>query len=711
MRRLLLLSFLITVFCSLIFAEVVIEATGEGKTFEEAKEKARIELAEKVFPGTVVVTTSVSTQESSKQSYSSFSQKSSYTVVGEVPGLNYEVVSFQKNNYVVSTKIVGNATTLNFYSRKVTDYKQSVEQFYQQYLNLDSDYSIKPDDLITKKREMLGKVVSSYDGYNIYSNVYILLGGFPDNIDKKIPSFEVLKNDYQSLLNEESNTLNSHSIKTEEILEKLEQNRKAQEEFDNALKEAERQAQLQRERQLAEEIDKIVTSHQEKKTYDDKLNFGFDEVYYYIENIINLRDNLISSCDEYDRIRLATEAENRDSFNKESSAIRNRVYPLGQQADGKPTERAIKLRQEEISNLEKKKNKELEEAYKLIDDKLCVIIQEKFTAFINAINLLETNEFNISCSNNEIEIISTEYNGEYFYWKIKFYLNHPVISGVYEVVLPYTSLTGEKIPSNETEKDKFFSSDAYNDKVTLYTNVFNNKSFDFSLSFKVSFNLSGLCKIVFSGYSISVDDKDLYMAFDKSSDSDGSSFSVKLKRANFDFNKYNWLNVKTISKYTKTEKVEEEKQTSVASTTTVSLSKSTSAGLKLDTKFIFAGQAYISFAAQGKTSKKDSSVDLFLDGRFVFSDMFFLSASPFIRFGTFLEGGLMFGGGFSTNGVTLGARFSISAGGNSALLINPFFSYVIWEETTFDGELLCGIIIDPLYDWVSVSAGFGIIGK
>lgn len=80
-------------FFPFVFAEAItIEATGTSRTLEESKENARKELAEKVFPGIVVTETTVSTYDDKKSSASSYFQKSFYSVVGEFPGFDYEII-------------------------------------------------------------------------------------------------------------------------------------------------------------------------------------------------------------------------------------------------------------------------------------------------------------------------------------------------------------------------------------------------------------------------------------------------------------------------------------------------------------------------------------------------------------------------------------------------------------------------------------------
>ena len=171
MKRLSILFILVALVCSFLSAQVTIEAEGSGKTVAEAKENARMNLAEKVFPGIVQSQTTVRVSDDTESYSSSYSSKSSYTIVGEFPGFDYSIVSSKKNNCVVKTQITGDATTLNFYSGKMDEEGESAESLYERYLEMDSSVSV------TKRKEALQAVLNCYSLYDMYRNIIIKLGG------------------------------------------------------------------------------------------------------------------------------------------------------------------------------------------------------------------------------------------------------------------------------------------------------------------------------------------------------------------------------------------------------------------------------------------------------------------------------------------------------------------------------------------------------
>ena len=721
MRRLLLLFILMGIFCSFAFADVVIEATGTGKTKNEAIENARKQLAEKVFPGTVVSVTETSSSANNKSSSSSFSQNTTYTVVGEFPGgLEYTTIKEEKNKYEVSTQIVGNSDTLNFYAKKVSGYKKSVEEFYTMYKSTSNNYSLTQAEVATKEREILYEVLCAYYNYNLYSNVYSVLGGgYLEGLKDDIPSFEVIKYDYKSALDEENNKLSKLSdlSKTSaDVKKKLEENKKAQEKYDAALKEAEAQAELNKQRVIQDSVNAVVEGFTSKKTTESvKSSAGFDEVYSYIEAVVKARMSFIEAVDEYEKMREAQKVSIDDALERESNAIYNRVYPLSQQTEeGKPTDRAKNLRKKEVSELKEKKEAELEKAYKIIDDSMCSLIQQLLNSFVDAIKLLEAKEFTISNATNELEIETVRYDGESFNWVIPFRLNHPALLGEYQVELPYSLLTGDKVPTSEAELDDFIASDKYESYVNQYNTVLNSDAYDFSLTFNMDFNLEGEYLITFSGYTISFADRDLHLQFDQKNSNLDLTLTLAFDRKDFNYDKYSWLDTSALKGYKKAQEV----KTTSKTTTTKSSSSSSATNVGKE----FTAQAYCSVGVPDHIESSISSsdmlytIDALVDGRVTFGDAsfsFFLSLSPFFRFGSITEGGILLGlGCHFGEDLTLGLRFGIDASTNSGLMGNPYISAILPSEGgDFDLETIFGLFIDPSCELTYFSVGVGALWK
>ena len=494
-------SFLILVFiflCSLIFPSVSIEAEGSGKTLEEAKENARIALAEKVFPGTVVVETTTATSDNNRGDYSSsFSQKSSYSIVGEFPCFDYIVLSSKKNKYVVSTRIVGDDTTLNFYANKLDEQKENVEEFYSRYISLDSEVSA------TERRKALALVIEYYYYYNMYGNIILSLGGTTSDVDIPV-TLAVLQVDYQSLLDEEQNELltkSSVSAITQEIRDELAKNEEAQEEYRKAQEEAKAQAELQRRLILDQKIADIVNRVDVSTLQDSDSSLGSESFSNYLDVIGTANNSLLEACDEYDELVEEQSTAIYSSFEEEADAIRNRTYPLAHQADGKPTAYAESLREKEVDALWEEKLQEKKDAVDTINSKLGAEIQKRYDYLAEAVSQLEEKEFVYRSDEYEVSLASVpEYDGNDFCWRFDVAIPSLGTSSytIKRVNLDYSTLTGTAVPEDKDELEEFYLSTEYQDTVETYTRLLQSNKVDFCVAFKVDFDFSSKVYISFS---------------------------------------------------------------------------------------------------------------------------------------------------------------------------------------------------------------------
>ena len=490
MKRLLVSVLLIFLFSLSVSAEVVIEAQGTGKTLDEAKDNARTALAEKVFPGTVIVETMTSVVDGNGRGYSSsFAQKSSYTIVGEFPGFNYKVVSSKKNSYVVSTEITGDAATLNFYGNKLDEQKADVEEFYRRYSSMSSDVSA------STRRKALALVIEYYYYYNIYSNIILSLGGTPDDMDIPV-TLAVLQVDYQSLLDEEQNELltkSSVSAITQEIKEELQKNAEAQKEYIKAREEAAEQAELQRKLILDQKISDIVNNASVILYTDSDGSAGLRSFESYLDVIKEADNSFVEACREYDKLIKEQYDAIEKAFSEEAEAIRNRTYPAAHlDSSGNPTEIARNAREDEIENLRAEKDREKEEVSATVNDKLCSEIQKRYDYLEEAVEQLEKKEFRVCSTKGETEISSSPtYDGSKFHWIFSVHINEPLSADLDGIKLSYTALTGREIPEKENKVNELVMSSEYVDTVETYGRLLALGEYDFSLSFKINLLLNG----------------------------------------------------------------------------------------------------------------------------------------------------------------------------------------------------------------------------
>ncbi len=488
MKRLFVMAVLTVVVCLTAFAEVVIEAEGWGETLDQAKENAIVALAEKVFPNTVVTETGTQTNDGDDGYSSSFSQKSSRSVVGELPGIDYKIVSRKRNSYTVSTKITGDRKTLAYYSGRLEEEKESAEELYRRYSSLD------PSDSATERRKALAKVIEYYYYYNIYSNIILRLGGSPDDID--IPSkISVLQVDYESLLAEEENELlarSSVSSITREIEDELKKNREAQEEYRKAQEESNAQAELQRKLILDQKISEIISSVDTSSVLDVDSSLTLSGFSNYLDVIQSANYYLAEASSQYDSLIAEQNEYIENAFSEEAAAIRNRTYPIAQQSNGSPTALARSIREDEVAALRAQKDKEKEEALATINEKLCDEIQKRYNYLYEAIQALSEKEFSVYSSRNEIHIPSTPvYDGNRYRWTFTVEMDEPFSFKVNDISLGYAELTGKEIPTDPSALREFYSSTEYTDTVETYNKLLVAGGYDFSVSFTAEVNPDG----------------------------------------------------------------------------------------------------------------------------------------------------------------------------------------------------------------------------
>ena len=517
-----------------VFAEVVIEADGRGETFDEAKENAIIALAEKVFPNTVVTETGTETKDGDGGYSASFSQKSSRSVVGELPGIDCRIVSSKRNSCTVSAEIRGDERTLAYYTDRLEEQKTSAEEFYERYTSLSSSESA------TTRRKTLALVIEYYYYFNIYSNIILRLGGNPMDID--IPTtIAVLQVDYESLLAEEENELRTRSNVssiTREIEEELQKNREAQEEYRKAQEESNAQAELQRKLILDQKISEIISSGDTSSLEDVSSLINLEGLSNYLDVIQSANYYLAEASSQYDALVEEQTEYIEESFSEEAEAIRNRTYPLAYLSNGKPTETAKALREDEVSALREQKDREKEEALETINDKLCDEIQKRYNYLYEAISALSEKEFCVYSKNGEVRFSSTPTYDAYEYaWLFSIQMDEPMAFSITGLSLTYTDLTGKKIPTDSAEFKAFYSSAEYQDTVETYDKLLNNGGCDFSVSFRADVNLNGY---------LSVTPEELTMTFRNGESVTISLTDVKTKVISLGFDEssylsYTWL--------------------------------------------------------------------------------------------------------------------------------------------------------------------------
>ena len=609
MKRLSILFILVALVCSFLSAQVTIEAEGSGKTVEEAKENARMNLAEKVFPGIVQSQTTVSVSDDTESYSSSYSSKSSYTIVGEFPGFDYSIVSSKKNNCVVKTQITGDATTLNFYSGKMDEEGESAESLYERYLEMDSSVSV------TKRKEALQAVLNCYSLYGMYRNIIIKLGGTVSDEDILPKTYTVLSYELESLINEEENELlrksSSESINLE-VTQRLAELQKAREENKKAIEEASAQAKEQRTLKLQQKITEYTLSSvaENASLLDTADSLEIDSYKEYLEAVETAQKDLAEISQMYTKLIAEQTAQIEASYNEESEAITTRAYPSAHlDLNGKPTADAKKLRENELNELRKEKDEEKTQIIETINSSMQREIRKRYQYYRTVIEALEEKTFNIQSSSNDISV-SAKYDGSSYRWILSFKVNKPMSVQIDGIRLSYEKMTGFVIPSEEDERLAFVGSDEYTDTVDAYNKMFNTGNYECTASFSASVTENGDVILVFKSFTLSFVDRtevDISLTRKRS----GGSLNFE----DTEYLQFDWL-VGDKSESSDTVVLEEEKEKSVTTKAKDPLKVSFSGGLKL------FGMAF------GKlfNENMERALDLGVEGRLRLSD-FFVSAS------------------------------------------------------------------------------------
>lgn len=490
MKRVIGVILILFIASSLLFADVVrYEAEGSGESLEEAKERAKMNLAEIVFPSSVSTeTTTRTTDGTAKGSYSSsYEKKSNSTVIGEFPGLEYNNIRRKDGLYTVTTSIEGDARTLKYYSVMILSEKANVEELYESYLS-------HADASTTERRELLFYVLSYYYNYVSYKNIYIKLGGVltQDLELKSVPAKAVLLINYHSLLDEEANEL---TLKTtlssinKEIETRLGENEMAREEYNKSLENVKAQEKLQKELELQAALSvAFVSSEGNGISVEEPSSYGLESFKSYLEAIDEYDASLTEVCKAYEAIRDEWKTSIDKSFEEESAAIWARTYPLAQRGlDGSPTQNAKALREDEVSALKREKDLELEEVYKEIDDKFKDEIQKRYNLLIETIKALEEKKFTLYSKNGDfsVNMFSPNYDGENFSWYLNVEFPSPISLEISKVPLSYSSLTGNKIPGKDEALKALLSDPSYIATVETYTEYLNAGKYECSISFTV----------------------------------------------------------------------------------------------------------------------------------------------------------------------------------------------------------------------------------
>ena len=436
MKHFFVFIFVVMIVCSLLSADpVIIKGEGKGNTEEEAEEKARIDLAEKLFPSIIQNITETSLTDDTKKVSQSYSNKSSYTIWGILPpGIDNDLVRIDGTGYIATMTIVGDDATISFYRNRMDEQGISAEDLYNQYLSLDSSVSA------TKRKETLQSVLDCYKNWESYKDIIIRLGGTVTNENILPKTQTVLMYELDSLITEEENEL-SRKTSTDsinrEVTERLKELSEAKEKNQQAIKEASEQAKEQRILKIQHEITEFTSSSSSNTSLSvSATSLSLESYEEYLHEIKAAQKDLADISNMYESMMKDQTLAIDKSYEEEAEAIRNRTYPRAHlDGNGNPTKEAKKLRENEIKQLREQKNEEKAEIIQTINSSMQGEVKKRFSYYTALIETFKEKEFILYSSKGEA-LITSVYDGADYSWNLTIQIPTPA-SSIEDVHLTY----------------------------------------------------------------------------------------------------------------------------------------------------------------------------------------------------------------------------------------------------------------------------------
>lgn len=478
----------------------VFTAYGEGATENDAKERAVSALAEMVFPVFFKVeseTNQYSEENNGSVTEDTFStsSKTKISVVGEFPHFEYEVVSYSNDVFLVRAEIKGDEETLDFYKGRADNERKSIVGIYSRYKESEN-HSGSTRELI----EALDNVLEHYPVYKLYRDIFVNLGGESASIalPDDFPTYDLLQYDKRALKIKEQNEISAESF-SYELEERIEKNKAEQEALKLAQKENREMEKLQNEMETGLALKDAAASFDDEEESGNSTGLDLDGFRECFGVVMRANYNLSELLDLYESKREEEAKKIEKSFEEGKNAIETRPYPSGLvDYEGNPTSDALKIRKMEIAELREEKDKEKEDIYKIIDESLCAVIQEKYDYFISAVRLLEKKKFHLSSKEGDFSHYlpsKFNYDGEKQTWYSKLTIAEPFLEVEQDVRLTYNSVTGNTIPLREPARLKYLASERYNSEIDEYTKILKASNLESTLTFSVTFDEStGLVK-------------------------------------------------------------------------------------------------------------------------------------------------------------------------------------------------------------------------
>lgn len=491
----LIASLILSCLLSLPLFGVAINATGEGKTLNEAKVRAGQELLTQI-------TVTVSSKQRLVQSATSegkeelFLEDIQLQSELELLGVQYKVVEETKKRVVVSASL--SEETLPLYLEKLDWLDANIKEIENRLVDQSS---------IESKKIHLLKLISYYDDYEAYSMI-------AKSLDEKIavPMLSRPKSgaelDYLNLLIAESDILASklaelkqdhlptkNEFSTLEAQSKIEMIARQLEINQNERERIEQEQAIQRE-QLSASIDRMIQESVERmgqlansNNTQIVINFLGNQPLDYIRKIEETKIQYVELQNTIEKEYEILSRRINDRYKQEIRSIEEASFRIGEVVDGMPTKWAIELRNSQIAIKNSEMEYELELAWNTLWNSISTSRSALQRQILEGIRNLEENDFFVDAVEYRIE----SFDGLEGAWPLSIRYSILGSSFVQELYLPYSSLTGVSLPKFSTETAKELADyQTYLNNVEIYETYFKTTSLPLDIEI---------------GYSISIFDK------------------------------------------------------------------------------------------------------------------------------------------------------------------------------------------------------------
>lgn len=473
MRKFWVLILLLVLVVAPLFS-VDLSSEGIGKTVDEARLDALENLCIYIF-GTNVVTETVVTStasSSSSDSFGTYSSRSTGVSFGNLVGVEYSEEKKVNKGYNVTATIPDSCYSL--YEQRLNESIKTVKSVYGQELT----------SIEAKKTRFLNLLSALTEYSNCRQVLFRMLHDTPiPELDLDI-TFQSVSIEYQSLLIEEANELNksmeSGEYYTSEVVKLLAENQAKQIEIAAKNNEALVQAEMQRIANINDQISAILGDGVVNKP----LSVNTSSFSVLMDELNRSIDNYNNISGQYDSL-LSKEKEKIDkAYKANRNALENKSYKIAELQDGKPTSAALKYRQSELDELEKKYKEDTSETEKLITDSFKGSIQSAYDRYETLVKKIQGTTFDVFLSDGDFVLKKKEYRGEECYWPFALSSSKYSFLNIPELRIYYKDMTGKAPVKNSSDKGKY---EEYTLMVEKLDDYFKNISnyYDVNLKFTV----------------------------------------------------------------------------------------------------------------------------------------------------------------------------------------------------------------------------------